>query len=419
VATDIARTIEAVWRFESLRVIAGLARMVRDVGLAEDLAQDALVLALEQWPRTGIPESPGAWLMTAAKRRGIDHIRRTRTLERKLEVLGYEAEREQVLSPSDAAVALEEQIDDDTLRLLFVACHPALPTDARVAFTLRMVGGLTTQEIARAFLTSESAIAQRIVRAKRTLAEAGAPFEVPQGEDRSARFESVLEVIYFIFNEGYSATSGDDWFRPELCRDAMRLGRILCELEPEKKEAHGLIALMELQASRFAARKGPEGQPILLQDQNRSLWDRILVRRGLSALKRAEGCQGEPGAYFLQAGIAACHARAGSFEETDWSLIVSLYEKLAEIAPSPIVQLNRAVAIGMKSGPEVALRLVDDLVEEQSLTQYYLLPCVRADLLIKLGRFAEARSELERAASITQNSRERTLLRERAASCGL
>jgi len=418
VATDIARTIEAVWRFESRRVIAGLARMVRDVGVAEDLAQDALVLALEQWPRMGIPDNPGAWLMTAGKRRGIDHFRRAKTLERKLEALGHEAEMDRAMSPSEAAVALEEQIDDDTLRLLFVACHPALPTDARVAFTLRMVGGLTTLEIARAFLTTESAIAQRIVRAKRTLAEAGAPFEVPQGDDRSARFESVREVIYFIFNEGYSATSGEDWFRPELCRDAMRLGRILCELGPDEREAHGLIALMELQASRFPARKGSGGQPILLQDQNRSLWDRILIRRGLAALRRAEGCRGEAGEYFVQAGIAACHARAGSFEETDWSLIVALYEKLAAIAPSPVVQLNRAVAIGMKSGPEVAIRLVDGLMGEPSLAQYYLLPCVRADLLIKLGRSAEARGELERAASLTQNSRERALLRERAASCG-
>jgi RNA polymerase sigma-70 factor, ECF subfamily len=418
VATDIARTIEAVWRIESLRLIAGLARAVRDVGLAEDLAQDALVQALERWPSSGVPENPGAWLMTAAKRRGIDHIRRAMMQERKHEILGHNDGIEQALSPFEAAVALDEHIDDDTLRLLFVACHPVLPTDARVAFTLRMVGGLTTQEIARAFLASEATIAQRIVRAKRTLAEANVPFEVPQGRDRAARLESVLEVIYFIFNEGYSATSGEDWVRPELCRDAMRLGRILCELSPKEGETHGLIALMELQASRFPARTGPRGEPVLMQDQNRSLWDRILIRRGLAALSRGEGCDAPPGAYLIQAAIAACHARADSVAGTDWTMIVTLYDRLVEISPSPVVWLNRAVAVGMRSGPVVALELVDALSDDPSLEGYHLLPSVRADLLIKLGRFEEARDDLECAASLTQNARERTLLRERAAFCG-
>ncbi|HKB91980.1 MAG TPA: RNA polymerase sigma factor [Opitutaceae bacterium] len=416
-ATDTQRTIEAVWRIESLRLITGLSRIVRDVGLAEDLAQDALVAALKRWPQSGVPDNPGAWLMTTAKRRGIDLIRRRKMLERKHEQLSHEGEQQHAMSPLEAASALDDEIGDDTLRLLFVACHPVIPTEARVAFTLRMLGGLTTAEIARAFLVPESTIAQRIVRAKRTLAEANVPFEVPQVEDRGARLASVLEVIYFIFNEGYSATSGDEWMRPELCQDALRLGRILSEIAPGEAEAHGLVALMELQASRLPARVDSSGQPVLLLDQNRARWDQLLIRRGLAALERAEKLGGLAGPYRVQASISACHARARTPANTDWSRIATLYEDLARLLPSPIVQLNRAVAIGMISGPAIALELVDALSAEPALENYYLFPSVRADLLTKLGRIGEARAELERAAALTQNVRERTLLLSRTTAC--
>lgn len=415
-ASPIHRTIDAVWRIESPRLIAGLARMVRDVGLAEDLAQDALVTALERWPGSGVPENPGAWLMATAKHRAIDLMRRANLLERKHEELGQELKGRHNLAVPDPDAALDDDIGDDLLRLVFTACHPVLSREGRVALTLRLIGGLRTEEIARAFLVSESTVAQRIVRAKRTLAEAGLPFEFPRGAELAGRLSSVLEVIYLIFNEGYAATAGDDWLRPALCEDALRLGRILAELVPDVTEVHGLVALMEIQASRSRARVGPSGEPILL-DQDRARWDHILVRRGLAALERARKLGGAPGPYALQAAIAACHGRARTPEETEWPRIVALYEALARIAPSPVVELNRAVAVAMASGPAAGLELVDALKDEPSLQSYHLLPAVRGDLLAKLGRSAEACPEFERAASLTRNARERELLRERARVC--
>jgi RNA polymerase sigma factor (sigma-70 family) len=393
-ASDTHRAIDAVWRIEAPKVVAGLARIVRDVGVAEDLAQDALVAALEQWPAAGIPRNPGAWLMAAAKHRAIDVLRRHRLLERKHEALGYELDAQRDTTAADLEAALDDDVGDDLLRLMFTACHPVLPPEGRVALTLRLIGGLTTDEIARAFLVPEPTIAQRIVRAKRTLAKARVPFEVPRGDGRAARLASVLEVIYLIFNEGYSATSGDDWLRPALCEDALRVGRILAGLMPDEPEVHGLVGLMEIQASRARARVGPSGAPILLLDQNRALWDRLLIRRGLAALARADALGGGRGPYALQAAIAACHARASTAQETDWTRIVTLYDILLEVAPSPVVALNRAVA--------------------PSLERYHLLPSVRGDLLDKLGRGAEARREFERAASLTRNARERDLLLARA-----
>jgi RNA polymerase sigma factor (sigma-70 family) len=416
-ATDtIHRTIDAVWRMESAKVIAGLARIVRDVGLAEELAQDALVAALEQWPRSGVPDRPGAWLMASAKNRAIDRLRRAKLIERKHGEIGRELEIEEATVP-DIEAALDDDIGDDLLSLIFTACHPVLSTEARVALTLRMLGGLTTDEIARAFLASEPTIAQRIVRAKRTLAEAEVPFEVPHGDDRAERLGSVLEVIYLIFNEGYSATAGDDWMRPQLSEEALRVGRILAGLAPEEPEVHGLVALMEIQASRFGARTGPSGEPILLLDQDRSRWDRLLIRRGLAALDRAAALGKPLGPYVVQAAIAACHARALTAEATDWAAIVRLYEALAKLVPSPVVELNRAVAVSMAEGPAAGLHLVDKLTGEPSLKAYHLLPSVRGDLLAKLGRLDEARVEFERAASLTRNARERALLLERAAAC--
>ncbi len=416
-ATDIHRAIDAVWRIESAKLIAGLARIVRDVGLAEELAQDALVAALEQWPESGVPDNPGAWLMATAKHRAIDELRRGKLQARKHEVLGHELAARQGMAAPDLDAAIDDDIGDDLLRLVFTSCHPVLSTEARVALTLRVLGGLTTEEIARAFLVSEPTIAQRIVRAKRTLAEAGVPFEVPRGTDLAARLSSVLEVIYLVFNEGYSATAGDDWVRPALCEDALRLGRILAELVPKEPEVHGLVALMEIQASRSRARIGPSGEPVLLLDQDRARWDHVLVRRGLAALQRAEDLGGVQGPYALQAAIAACHARARTPAETDWARIVVLYEALARLAPSPVVELNRAVALAMAFGPAAGLELVDVLTAEPALRSYHLLPSVRGDLLAKLGRFDEARAELERAASLTRNTRERDLLLERAAAC--
>jgi RNA polymerase sigma factor (sigma-70 family) len=412
--TETHRAIEAVWRIESAKVIASLARMVRDVGIAEDLAQDALVAALEQWPESGVPNNPGAWLMATAKRRAIDVLRRGPMLQRKHEQLGYELEERQDATP-DLDAAIDDDIGDDLLRLIFTACHPVLSTEARVALTLRLLGGLTTDEIARAFLVPEATVAQRIVRAKRTLAEAKVPFEVPRAEQRAERLSSVLEVIYLIFNEGYSATAGDDWLRPALCEDALRLGRILAELSPNDAEVHGLVALMEIQASRTRARVGPKGEPILLLDQVRTRWDQLLIRRGLTALARAESL-GVLGPYGLQAAIAACHARARSGEETDWVRMVALYDALAQLQPSPIVALNRAVAVSMAYGPAAGLELVDALRAEPSLKSYHLLPSVRGDFLFKLGRFEEAREEFQRAASMTRNARERKLLLDRAAA---
>jgi RNA polymerase sigma factor (sigma-70 family) len=407
VVSEIDRAIDAVWRIESPRLIAGLTRVVRDVGLAEDLAQDALVAALQQWPEEGVPLNPGAWLMTTAKRRAIDHFRRNEMLERKHAELSRELERDREI---EMDAALDDDIGDDLLRLLFIACHPVLSTEARVALTLRLLGGLTTDEIARAFLVSEPTIAQRIVRAKRTLSEKRIPFEVPRGEERAKRLASVLEVIYLIFNEGYTATAGADWMRPALCEDALRLGRVLAELTPGEPEVHGLVALMELQASRLHARRGPNGEPILLADQNRARWDHLLIRRGLAALKRA----GPPhGPYALQAAIAACHATARDVSETDWPRIVELYEELGNVAPSPIVELNRAVAVSMAWGPAAGLEIVDALASQ--LDGYHLLPAVRGDLLEKLGRLDEARAEYERAAALTRNARERELLLDRAA----
>jgi RNA polymerase sigma factor (sigma-70 family) len=415
-ASETARAIDAVWRIESPRLIAGLTRIVRDVGVAEDLAQDALVAALERWPESGVPENPGAWLMTTAKNRAIDRLRRLRRIEEKHEELGreIEAEREAAVAELDAAV--DDDVGDDLLRLMFIACHPVLSTEARVALTLRLIGGLTTPEIARAYLVPEPTIAQRIVRAKRTLTDAGVAFEVPRGEDRRARLSSVLEVIYLVFNEGYSATAGDDWLRPALCEDALRLGRMLVGLIPDEPEVHGLVALMEIQASRSRARVGPAGEPVLLLDQDRARWDHILIRRGLNALDRAEKLGGATGPYALQAAIAACHARARTAEETDWPRIVTLYDVLAGVQPSPVVELNRAVAVGMASGPAAGLALVDGLASEPALRSYHLLPSVRGDLLAKLGRGGEARAEFERAASLTKNERERKLLLDRAAA---
>ena len=416
-ASDTQRAIDAVWRIESARLIAGLARIVRDVGVAEDLAQEALVAALERWPESGIPDKPGAWLMTTAKHRAIDLLRRSQLVERKHEELGREIAAQRELAAPDLDAALDDGIGDDLLRLVFISCHPVLSTEARVALTLRLLGGLTTEEIARAYLVPEATVAQRIVRAKRTLAEKRIPFEVPRGAELAARLSSVLEVVYLIFNEGYSATAGDDWMRPALCEDALRLGRILAGLMPAEPEVHGLVALMEIQASRSRARLGPAGEPVLLLDQNRALWDQVLVRRGLAALARAEALGGAQGPYALQAAIAACHARARTPEETDWRRIAALYDALARLAPSPVVELNRAVAVSMASGPAAGLALVDALTAEPALEGYHLLPSVRGDLLAKLGRFDEARDEFERAASLTRNGRERRLLLERAAAC--
>ena len=413
-ATDTHRAIDAVWRIESPRLIAGLTRIVRDVGVAEELAHDALVVALEQWPQAGVPDNPGAWLMTTAKNRAIDRVRHGKLQERKHEQIGYEIEQ-QVTPDLDAEI--DDDIGDDLLRLLFIACHPVLSTEARLALTLRLLGGLTTEEIARAFLAPEPTIAQRIVRAKRTLSEARVPFQVPRGAELSARLSSVLEVIYLIFNEGYSATAGEDWMRPGLCEDALRLGRILAELDPQEPEVHGLVALMEIQASRSAARIGPTGEPVLLLEQNRAHWDQLLIRRGLAALARAEKLGGAYGRYTLQASIAACHARARTADQTDWVRIAMLYETLTRIAPSPVVELNRAVAVSMAFGPATGLELVDALTSEPSLKTYHLLPSVRGDLLFKLGREDEARGEFERAASLTRNARERELLFARAAAC--
>jgi len=416
-ASDTQRAIDAVWRIESARLIAGLARIVRDVGVAEDLAQEALVAALERWPESGIPDKPGAWLMTTAKHRAIDLLRRSQLVERKHEELGREIAAQRELATPDLDAALDDGIGDDLLRLVFISCHPVLSTEARVALTLRLLGGLTTEEIARAYLVPEATVAQRIVRAKRTLAEKRIPFEVPRGADLAARLSSVLEVVYLVFNEGYSATAGDDWMRPALCEDALRLGRILAGLMPAEPEVHGLVALMEIQASRSRARLGPSGEPVLLLDQNRALWDQVLVRRGLAALERAETLGGAQSPYALQAAIAACHARARTPAETDWTRIAALYDALARLAPSPVVELNRAVAVSMASGPAAGLELVDALTAEPSLEGYHLLPSVRGDLLAKLGRFDEARDEFERAASLTRNGRERRLLLERAAAC--
>ena len=415
-AADTHRAIEAVFRIESARLIAGLARMVRDVGLAEELAQDALVIALEKWPGSGVPDNPGAWLMATAKHRAIDLLRRRSLHGRKQDELERETAARQAVTP-DLEAALDDDMGDDLLRLVFTACHPVLSTEARVALTLRLLGGLTTAEIARAFLVAEPTIAQRIVRAKRTLAEARVPFEVPRGKGRAARLSSVLEVLYLVFNEGYSATAGDDWMRPALCEDALRLGRILAELAPQEPEVHGLVALMEIQASRTRARVGPSGEPILLLDQDRARWDHLLVGRGLAALQRAEDLGGAAGPYALQAAIVACHARARTAEETDWARIAALYDTLAQITPSPVVELNRAVAVAMAFGPAAGLELVDALSAEPALDAYHLLPSVRGDLLVKLGRPAEARVEFERAASLTRNQRERELLLERARAC--
>ncbi len=415
--SDTHRAIDAVWRIESARLIAGLARIVGDVGLAEDLAQDALLAALERWPESGIPDSPGAWLMATAKHRAIDMHRRSKRIERTHEELGHELDTQQEMTVADLDAALDDDIGDDLLRLIFTACHPVLSTEARVALTLRLLGGLTTDEIARAFLIPEATVAQRIVRAKRTLAEARVPFEVPRGADRTARLSSVLGVIYLVFNEGYSATAGDDWTRPALCDDAVRLGRILAELAPNEAEVHGLVALMEMQSSRLRARTGPSGEPILLLDQDRGRWDQILIRRGLAALARAEHLGSARGPYALQAAIVACHARARTADETDWERIVALYDALAELTPSPIVELNRAVAVSMAYGPAAGLKLVEALGSEPSLKMYHLLPSVRGDLLLKLGRPSEARPEFEHAASLTRNVRERELLLDRARSC--
>jgi len=421
VAVTVSAThsaIDAVWRIESAKVIAGLARMVRDVGLAEELAQDALVAALETWPGTGVPDNPGAWLMAAAKNRALDHFRRDKLLGRKHEELAGEMELEQEIAAADHEAAvidrMDDDIGDDLLRLVFVACHPVLSTEARVALTLRLLGGLTTDEIARAFLVPEPTIAQRIVRAKRTLAETRVPFEVPRKEDLAARLSSVLEVIYLVFNEGYSATAGEDWMRPALCEEALRLGRIVAGLVPEEPEAHGLVALLEIQASRSGARVGPSGEPVLLLDQDRARWDHLLLRRGLAALERAEQLDGGLGPYALQAAIAACHARARTAAETDWTRMAALYDALAQLAPSPVVELNRAVAVAMAFGPAEGLALVDALVPDPVLSGYHLLPAVRGDFLAKLGRHDEARAEFERAASLTQNAREKKLLLDRA-----
>jgi RNA polymerase sigma-70 factor (ECF subfamily) len=415
--TDAHRTIDAIWRIESARLIAGLVRMVRDVGLAEDLAQDALLAALERWPTSGIPDNPGAWLMATAKNRAIDQMRKQSLHQRKESAISEDLEHQLGRARPDPDTALDDQVGDDLLRLMFITCHPVLSTEARVALTLRLLGGLTTGEIARAFLVPEATIAQRIVRAKRSLAEARVPFEVPRGNELESRLASVLGVIYLIFNEGYSATTGDDWIRPELCDDALRMGRILEGLAPGDPEVHGLVALLEIQASRLGARTTSDGDPILLLDQNRARWDQLLIRRGLAALERAEQLGGSLGPYGLQAAIAACHARARAAEETDWTRIAALYDALAQLTPSPIVELNRAVAHAMAFGPIEGLAIVDELAGEPSLRNYHLLPSVRGDFLAKLGRFADARKEFERAASLTQNSRERKMLLERAKAC--
>ncbi|MDX6239538.1 MAG: hypothetical protein QOG10_4353 [Kribbellaceae bacterium] len=417
-ATDTHGAIDAVWRIESSRIIAGVARIVRDVGLAEELAQDALVAALEQWPESGVPNNPGAWLMAIAKRRAIDLIRRKETYQRKLAELGHDLEIDGESVEDDVESILEDTIEDDLLRLVFTACHPVLTTDARVSLTLRLLGGLKTDEIARAFLAPESTIAQRIVRAKRNLAKAEVEFEVPQGPELVERLSSVLEVIYLVYNEGYSATAGDDWMRPALCNEALRLGRLLAELMPKEPEVHGLLALMEIQASRANARTGPTGEPVLLLDQDRGRWDRLLIRRGLESIDRAWQLEGTPGPYLLQAAIAACHARAAVADDTDWARIAGLYGVLAQVSPSPVVELNRAVAVSMAFGPAHGLEVVDALVDEPALKDYHLLPSVRGDLLFKLDRLEEARAEFERAASLTRNERERTLLLDRAAACG-
>jgi RNA polymerase sigma-70 factor, ECF subfamily len=414
-AGDTHRTIEALWRIESPRLIAGLARRVRDVGLAEELAQDALVTALERWPEEGIPDNPGAWLMATAKNRAVDHLRHRKVLGRKHEEIGRAIEAEQELAAPDVEAAIDEDVGDDLLRLVLTACHPVLSAEARVALTLRLLGGLTTDEIARAFLVPEATVAQRIVRAKRTLTEARVPFEVPRGAELAARLGSVLEVVYLIFNEGYAATAGQDWMRPSLCDDALRLGRVLAGLVPAEAEVHGLVALMELQASRSGARVGPAGEPVLLLEQNRARWDHVLIGRGLAALARAEALGGARGPYALQAAIAACHARARTAEETDWARIAAIYGVLAERLPSPVVELNRAVAVAMAVGPAAGLAIVDALVEDGALARYHLLPSVRGDLLARLGRFEEACVELERAAGMTRNERERELLRARVA----
>ena len=412
---DTHRAIDAVWRIESPKLIAGLTRIVRDVGLAEDLAQDALVAALEQWPESGVPERPGAWLMATAKHRAIDRLRRDERLERKREELGRETLAQQEMAMSERNPSADD-VGDDLLRLMFISCHPILAPEARVALTLRLLASLTTEEIARAFLVPVSTIAQRIVRAKRTLTEAHVPFEVPAGAELDARLSSVLQVIYLVFNEGYSATAGDDLIRAGLCEDALRLGRILAGLAPKEPEVHGLVALMEIQASRSRARVGPSGEMVLLLDQDRGRWDQLLIRRGLAALERAEKIGGALGPYALQAAIAACHARARTAAETDWARIVALYDALAELTPSPVVELNRAVAVGMAFGPAAGLALVDALTSEPSLRTYHFLPSVRGDLLVKLGRSDEARAEFERAAALTQNARERELLLRRAAA---
>jgi RNA polymerase sigma-70 factor (ECF subfamily) len=417
VESNIKCIVETVWRMESAKIIAKLARMLRDVGLAEELAQDALVTALEQWPKSGVPSNPGAWLMATAKNRALDQLRRFKLLQRKHQIIAQEAEflAAEMPAPDEARA---DDVGDDLLRLIFIACHPVLSTEARVALTLRLLGGLTTAEIARAFLLTEPTIAQRIVRAKRALAEAHVPFELPQKEDLATRLASVLEVIYLIFNEGYAATAGAEWMRPALCEEALRLGRILAELAPVEPEVHGLIALMEIQASRARARVGPSGEPILLLEQDRARWDQLLIRRGLAALERAEGLGGALGPYALQAAVAACHARARAPGETDWTRIVALYDALAQLAPSPIVDLNRAVAVSMAFGPAAALEIVDVLSGDSRLRSYHLLPSVRGDLLEKLGRFEEARTEFTRAAALAQNARERSLLLGRAAACG-
>ncbi|HET7591887.1 MAG TPA: RNA polymerase sigma factor [Rhodanobacteraceae bacterium] len=415
---DAHRTIEAVWKIEAPRLIAGLARMLRDVGLAEDLAQEALVTALERWPGDGVPDNPGAWLMTTAKRRAIDQLRHDRMRDDKQAAIGHELQPDAMAHAPDNADALDDDIGDDLLRLIFTACHPVLTRDMQVALTLRMLGGLTTPEIARAFLVPEATVAQRIVRAKRTLAEKKVPFAVPRGEELAARLASVLEVVYLVFNEGYAATAGGDWARPALCEEALRLGRVLAGLAPREPEVHGLVALMEIQASRLHARTAADGSPVLLLEQDRARWDRLLIRRGLASLERAEQLGGADGNYALQAAIAACHARALHAEDTDWTRIASLYARLAEVAPSPVVELNRAVAVSMAEGPEAGLRLVDGLRQERVLRDYHLLPSVRGDLLFKLGRLDEARAEFERAATLTGNDRESELLRQRAAACG-
>ncbi len=409
--------IDAIWRIESARIIAGLARIVGDVGLAEDLAQDALVAALEKWPQSGVPDNPGAWLTTAAKNRAIDHMRRGRRAEQAQAEIGRELDAGRERAVPDLEAALDDDIGDDLLRLVFTACHPVLSREGRIALTLRLLGGLTTPEIARAYLVPEATVAQRIVRAKRALAEARVSFEVPRGEDRAARLESVLEVLYLIFNEGYAATAGDDWMRPQLCEEALRLGRILAELVPREPEVHGLVALMEIQASRVRARKGPAGEPVLLLDQDRALWDHLLVRRGLAALDRAGAEGGEPGPYALQAAIAACHARARMAAETDWARIAELYGELARVQPSPVVELNRAVAVSMAASPAAGLAIVETLAGEPALAGYHLLPAVRGDLLQRVGREDEARAEFERSAALTSNARERDVLLARAAAC--